>query len=419
MTFWTAPARSTAFDAVVALPGSKSQTNRELVLSALAAGPSTLAQPLVSRDTELMAQALERLGAQIERHEHGWQVIPLTPGTSVSTSIQCGLAGTVMRFVPPIAALLNGQVSFDGDPAARKRPMSTTIDSLKHLGVRIDGGPSLPFTVHGTGSVQGGELTIDASASSQFISALLLSAPQFERGLNLHHQGERVPSAPHIEMTIQALADRGVQVEASATRWTLAPQVIGARDVVIEPDLSNAGVFIGAVLVTGGTVKIQHWPRSTTQAGDRWREIAQAFGAEIVHDGQDLIMTSTGQTRAVKLDLSEVGELTPVIAAVAAFADGPSELTGIAHLRGHETDRLAAIAEQISTLGGEATITDDGLMIHPRAMHAANLKTYADHRMAHAAAIYGVRIPGVRLDDVATTSKTYPNFVTDWEAFVS
>lgn len=419
MDLWPAPHRTSAISASVALPGSKSLTNRELVLSALADGPSMLLRPLVSRDTELMAAALEKLGAKVERDGDHWRVTPLAPGVKITTHVDCGLAGTVMRFVPPIAALLNGSVTFDGDERARMRPMNVTIDSLRSLGITIEGNDSLPFTVNGTGQVVGGELTIDASNSSQFVSALLLAAPKFTNGIKLHHRGERLPSMPHIEMTLECLAQRGVKIEASENNWSVSPGPIQATVVSIEPDLSNAGVFIGAGLVVGGTVRIQHWPNQTTQAGDRWREIATSFGATVTFENGELVIEADGKPKAVQLDLGDVGELTPVVAAVAAFADGPSELSNIAHLRGHETDRLAALEEQLEALGGEVEQTESGLRIIPRAMRATTLRTYDDHRMAHAAAILGLGVPGTQVENIATTAKTYPDFTKDWEAFVS
>ena len=419
MDLWPAPHRTSAFSASVALPGSKSLTNRALVLSALADGPSMLIRPLVSRDTELMAAALESLGAKVEQDGDHWRVTPLTVGAGITTHIDCGLAGTVMRFVPPIAALLNGAVTFDGDERARSRPMNVTIDSLRALGINIQGDNSLPFTVHGTGEVSGEELTIDASNSSQFVSALLLAAPRFTNGIKLHHRGERLPSTPHIEMTLECLNQRGVKTSASGNDWSVSPGPIEAKVVSIEPDLSNAGVFIGAALVVGGTVRIQHWPSQTTQAGDRWREIAFRFGASVKLDNSDLVIEADGKPKAVQLDLGDVGELTPVVAAVAAFADAPSELSNIAHLRGHETDRLAALEEQIEALGGEVEQTETGLRIIPRAMHASTLQTYADHRMAHSAAILGLGVPGTQVENIATTAKTYPDFAKDWEVFVS
>ncbi|MBW9211076.1 3-phosphoshikimate 1-carboxyvinyltransferase [Mumia sp. zg.B21] len=419
---WAAPFRLDPVDATVSLPGSKSQTNRALVLSALADGPSRLARPLVSRDTSLMAEALRTLGVGVVEDGDAWVVTPATWGTPLgAVHIDVGLAGTVMRFVPPVAALADGEVTFDGDDRARERPMATTVSSLRALGVTVvdRGDGRLPLAVRGDGHVRGGAVTIDASASSQFLSALLLAGARYAEGVDVRHDGPPVPSATHVEMTLTELRRRGVTVEASTDRWTVEPGPIAAYDTTIEPDLSNAGAFVAGALVTAGRVRVTGWPRATDQAGDRWRRIAEAFGADVSFDGDDLVVTAPPALDGVTLDLRDEGELAPVVAAVAALASGPSTLTGIGHLRGHETDRLAALAAEISRLGGEVEEGTDQLTIRPRPLHGATLRTYADHRMAHAAAVLGLAVKDVRVEDVATTAKTYPGFAQDWERFAS
>ncbi|KHL17016.1 3-phosphoshikimate 1-carboxyvinyltransferase [Mumia flava] len=420
---WSAPYRPEPLDAAVSLPGSKSQTNRALVLAALADGPSRLHRPLVSRDADLMADALAALGAGIVRDAEHWTVTPAPLGQPLgAVTIDCGLAGTVMRFVPAVAALFDATTTLDGDPRARERPMGGTLDALRGLGVALDTpqGDRLPFAVHGTGTVAGGPLTIDASESSQFVSALLLVAPRFADGLDLRHAGERMPSLPHVAMTLDELRRRGVEVEEpEPARWIVRPGAVRALDAEIEPDLSNAGAFLGGVLVTGGRLRVRHWPTRTTQAGDRWRSIAVSFGAAVERDGDDLVVTATGVPRGVDLDLGDVGELTPVVAAVAALADGPSRLRGIGHLRGHETDRIAALATELRRVGCTVDEHDDGLTIVPGPLRSADLETYADHRMAHAAAVLGLAAKGTRVHDVETTAKTYPGFADDWERFAS
>ena len=418
---WTAPHRATPLDAQVLVPGSKSLTNRLLVLAALGDGPSVLIRPLASRDTHLMADALGSLGARIERDDGAWTITPAPDGVTGDIAVDCGLAGTVMRFVPPVAALTRASVTFDGDERARVRPMSTLVTALRALGVEInDGGRSaLPFTVLGTGQVTGGSLDIDASASSQFVSALLLTAPRFEQGLDLHHTGGHLPSQPHIEMTIAELRRRGVAIDAAPDRWVVEPGPIAALDADVEPDLSNAGPFVAAALVTGGSMRVVGWPEATTQAGDAWRSIAEAFGGQVDRDGADLVFRGGSALRGVELDLHDVGELTPVVAAVAALAEGESRLTGVAHLRGHETDRLAALAAEINRLGGGVEELDDGLLIRPRPLHAGVFSTYDDHRMAQAAVVLGLRVPDLVVENVGTTAKTYPDFATVWERTVT
>lgn len=426
---WTAPVATRPLRAVISLPGSKSLTNRELVLAALADGPSTLHAPLWSRDSELMIDGLRALGTRIERTagsgEFGDDLV-VTPADELtgSTTIECGLAGTVMRFLPPVAALALGPTTFDGDEYARHRPMAGVVHGLQRLGVDLDDDRrgTLPFTVHGTGRVEGGPLEIDASASSQFVSALLLSAARFERGLDLTHRGERVPSLPHIEMTIATLAGHGVAVATPEPgRWVVEPGPIRAADVDIEPDLSNAAPFLIAALVAGGSVTVTGWPADTTQVGAQLAELLPRFGARVERAGDRLtVHAPAGDAgrrgiRGVELDLSEAGELVPNLVALAAFADTPSTFTGIGHIRHHETDRLAALATELNALGGRVTELDDGLHIEPAELTGGPWRAYADHRMATTGAIVGLAVPGVVVDDIGTTSKTLPQFPELWE----
>lgn len=422
---WQAPFAARPINATVAIPGSKSLTNRYLVLAALADGPSRLRAPLHSRDSALMVEALRQLGAAItEAPGDGsfgpdLEVTPIrseAPATDVS--IDCGLAGTVMRFVPPVAALRNGTTVFDGDPHARKRPMGAIIEALGALGVAVhapDGGAasSLPFEVDGTGEVRGGHLVIDASASSQFVSALLLVGARFTEGLHLEHVGKPVPSLDHINMTVAVLRDVGVVVDCSVPdHWIVQPGPIAAFDQRIEQDLSNAGPFLAAALATGGTVRIPDWPSQTTQVGKLWPSILTEMGATVTLDGGTL--TVTGGPGIKGADFDETSELAPTVAALCALATGPSRLTGITHLRGHETDRLAALVTEINRLGGDAEETSDGLVIRPAQLHGGVVHSYADHRMATAGAILGLAVEGIEVQDIATTTKTLPDFPRLW-----
>lgn len=419
---WPAPVASGPVSAAVSLPGSKSLTARELVLAALADGPSLLRAPLHSRDSSNMVDALKALGVGIEEKrgesEFGADLL-VTPAEELlgSTTIDCGQAGTVMRFVPPVAGLALGPTMFDADDSARGRPMGAIIAALRALGVDVndDGRGSLPFTVHGTGRVAGGAINVDASSSSQFVSALLLSARRFDDGLDLTHSGERLPSLPHIEMTVAALAARGVEVESPEVgRWIVRPGAIAARDVEIEPDLSNAAPFLAAAVVTGGSVTIIGWPDETTQVGADLAELLPLFGATVTRDGDRLTVTGPDRISPVELDLTTGGELAPALVAIAALADGPSEITGIGHIRHHETDRLAALAAEINGLGGSVTELEDGLRIEPRPLHGGVWRSYEDHRMATAGAIVGLVVPGVEIENVETTAKTLPQFTQLW-----
>jgi len=410
----------------VALPGSKSLTNRYLVLAALATGTSRLRRPLRSRDTLLMAAALHSLGASVTDIPGGepgcddWLIAPAS--LTGSTSVDCGLAGTVMRFLPPVAALADGPVAFDGDARARNRPMAPLIDALRALGARIsdDGRGTLPFTVEGSGRMPGGSVTLDASASSQFISALLMAGPRFEQGVTIRHDGKPIPSEPHIEMTVEVLRDCGAIVDDSqANIWRVEPSEIYPLDVEVEPDLSNAAAFLAAAVVAGGSVRVPGWPQHTTQAGDAIRNIFDAMGADVLLERSGLTVTGDRQIRGLDVDLHDAGELTPVIVAVAALADSPSRIRGIAHLRGHETDRLAALFTEVNALGGSVDMAEDGLRITPKPLQGGLFHTYGDHRMAMAGAVLGLRVPGVVVENVETTDKTLPEFAARWTHMVN
>ncbi|WP_307828550.1 3-phosphoshikimate 1-carboxyvinyltransferase [Antrihabitans sp. YC2-6] len=420
MSYWSAPRAAGPVRASVTLPGSKSITNRAFVLAALAAGPSTITGALRSRDTNLMIEALRTLGAGIEGDG---PTLRVTPAPLVGGAVDCGLAGTVMRFLPPVAALATGAVEFDGDAQARVRPLGTILDGLRALGADIDGN-GLPFTVRGSGSLRGGDVTIDASGSSQFVSGLLLSAARFDEGVTVHHSGKSVPSMPHIEMTLEMLRTAGVGVEAPsdnglADTWRVLPGPIAAVDWDIEPDLSNATAFLAAAAVTEGEVSVPHWPASTTQPGDAIREILRDMGVEVALAESVLTVRGPKRLQGIDIDLHDVGELTPTVAALAALAESPSWLRGIAHLRGHETDRLAALSNEINALGGRVVETDDGLEITPAALRGGRWHSYADHRMATAGAILGLRIDGIDIEDIGTTAKTLPNFVDMWERMLT
>jgi 3-phosphoshikimate 1-carboxyvinyltransferase len=414
---WPAPHAHAPVDARVALPGSKSLTNRELVLAALADGPGLVRRALRSRDTELMASALTALGSSVDTSGDDWSVIPgISPDDARDVAIDCGLAGTVMRFVPPVAALRGGETAFDGDPHARTRPMAEVLGALRSLWVTVQSETDrLPFTVKGSGRVRGGNVVIDASTSSQFVSALLLSAPRFEQGIDVRHGGEPVPSLPHIDMTVACLRARDVEVDdSSPNRWRVLPGPIAARDVTIEPDLSNAAPFLMLALTSGGRVTVADWPAETTQAGDALREILTQMGAEVTRDDEGLTVRGTGAIHGIDVDLHDTGELAPAVAALAALADSPSRLRGIAHIRGHETDRLAALAKELTALGGDVTEHDDGLSLRPAPLHGGTFHTYADHRMAQAGVVVGSAVDGVLVEDVETTSKTFPGFARVW-----
>ncbi|MFG1950216.1 3-phosphoshikimate 1-carboxyvinyltransferase [Micromonospora sp. NPDC048830] len=418
---WTAPTASDPVVASLRLPGSKSMTARALVLSALAGGPSTLARPLRARDTELMAGALRALGAHMSiADDDRWLVRPHP--LAGPAHVDVGLAGTIMRFVPPVAGLAEGRITFDGDPQARTRPLGPLIGALRSLGVRIEtpATGSLPLTVFGAGRVTGGEVVIDASASSQLVSGLLLAAPRFDRGVVVRHVGPPVPSAPHLRMTVQMLRAAGAAVDDTVPDvWVVEPGPLSGRGWEIEPDLSGAVPFFAAALVTGGEVTLRGWPRSSAQPVEQLRGLLQRMGGEVSLSTEGLTVRGTGTVRGIDADLSDVSELTPALTALAMLADSPSRFTGVAHIRGHETDRIAALAREFTAVGADITESTDGLEIRPRPLRGGVFRTYHDHRMAHAAAVAGLAVPGIELDDVSCTSKTMPEFPALWSAMVT
>ena len=417
---WPAPYTSRPVHATVTVPGSKSQTNRALVLAALAAanGVSTISGALRSRDTDLMIGALQALGLRVDGPADELAVSgEIAP--PADARIDCGLAGTVLRFVPPLAAmgLVPGRyVTFDGDEQARVRPITPLLDGLRGLGVDIDG-DGLPFRVRGTGKVAGGAVDIDASASSQFVSGLLLAGSSFTDGLTVHHVGSSLPSAPHIAMTVAMLRQAGVDVDdATPNSWQVRPGPVAARHWQIEPDLSNAVPFIAAAVVSAGTVRITGWPAAGIQPADAILSVLAQLNCVVKQGDSYLEVQGPQSYPGVDVDLRDVGELTPSVAVLAALAapGSVSRLSGIAHLRGHETDRLAALSSEINRLGGDCRETADGLEITATALHADTWQSYADHRMATAGAIVGLCVDGVRVDDIETTAKTLPNFPTMW-----
>ncbi len=412
---WPAPRALSPVSLTISLPGSKSLTNRALILAALADGPSVVGRALRSRDTTLMATALQSLGTTVEATGSDWLV---TPGSwTRDADVDCGLAGTVMRFVPPAAALSSGAINFDGDPHMRTRPVNAMLTALRTLGANIDDGlrGGLPFTIEGLGSMAGGRVVIDASASSQFVSALLLAGARYDSGVDVRHDGKPVPSQPHIEMTIQLLRSHGVSVDDSdPNRWAVAPGPIRAVDHVIEPDLSNAAPFVALAAVSGGRVLIEDWPLQTTQPGDALREILTQMGCTVSLSDDGLEVHGADTIQGVDLDLHDVGELTPAIAALCALADSPSHLRGVAHIRHHETDRITALATELRKLGADVTEHDDGLSLRPAPLHGGAFRTYADHRMAHAGVIIGAAVDGILVENIATTAKTFPDFAGAW-----
>ena len=417
MTRWAAPTATAQLSGRVVVPGSKSSTARAYVLAALADAPSRLTGVLDARDTALMRGALTVLGVTFSDEPDG--TVLVTPPSSFSPGvIDVGQAGTIMRFVPALAALADGTTRFTGDAEAEVRPVGPLLDGLAQAGADIEHAGAIPFTVHGSGAVRGGPVRIDASGSSQFVSGLLLAGARFEKGLHLHHVGDPVPSRPHIGLTVAMLADRGVAVEQTgADSWSVAPGPIAARDDVIEPDLVNAAVFLAAALPSGGSVSVP-WPDHTVQAADTILATLTALGGTVTRAPGVVTVTGTGAVQGADLDLSLASELTCIAAALLALSATGGRIRGVGHIRGHETDRLAALDAELTARGAHVEQTPDGLIITPGPLRGGTWATYADHRMAHAGAVLGLAVPGIELDDVGATTKTMSDFPGLWAGLV-
>ena len=397
-------------------------TNRALVLAALADGRSVVRRPLRSRDTELMAAALRVLGVSIIDGADGEWLVDGVPGVLHPTGgqVDVGNAGTVARFVPPLAVLTDGAVRFDGDPRVRQRPLGPLLRALASLGADLDGLGALPVTVSGRGGLRGGEVTLDASQSSQLVSGLLLAAPRYGNGLLVRHDGPPLPSAPHLAMTVEMLRLSGADVDDSGPgRWRVSPGPLAARDAAVEPDLSTAAAYLAAPLVAGGAVTVPDWPASTTQPGAALPDLLTAMGGRVTRSGSDLTVAAGDRLVGIEADLRDAGELTPVLTALAALADGPSRFTGVAHLRVQETDRLAALATELNAIGADVRELPDGLDIRPRTLSGGALSSYDDHRIAMAWAVLGLGVEGILVRDVATTRKTVPDFVGSWTSMIA
>jgi 3-phosphoshikimate 1-carboxyvinyltransferase len=433
---WAPPLARGSVEATIRLPGSKSMTNRALVLGALAETPTTIVGPLRARDTNLMTKAIVAMGATVEESgpvsggpadADGLAVWTVTPGhVSGRASIDVGNAGTVLRFVPPVAGLQTADVEFTGDPRAAQRPVGELLAGLRQAGMDIeDGGRgAVPFVVRGRGRVAGGVVTLDASASSQLVSGLLLAAPRFDAGLEITHRGGRVPSAPHIAMTAAMVTAAGGELEARNVNgaggvpdfWLVRPGRLAPGTIAVEPDLSNSAPFLAAALVTGGRVTIPAWPASSLQAAGQIMDVLAQMGARWERAGSGVRIEGSGAIHGIKADVRDVNELAPVLTALAALADSPSELTGIGHMRMHETDRLAALAAEIGGLGAHVSELPDGLRIEPRPLRARTepFDSHDDHRLVMAAAVLGLAVPGLRVRNAATVGKTFPAFQALW-----
>ncbi len=410
---WAAPVADGPVAGTVAVPGSKSLTNRALILAAQATGPSTLTAPLRSRDTTLMAAGLRALGVGVTAGTGDWLVEP--GPLNGPAAIDCGLAGTVMRFLPPLAATAPGVVTFDGDPHARTRPMGTVLDALRGLGAQIDG-DRLPFTLHGVGALRGGRVVIDAAASSQFVSGLLLSGARFTEGVTVVHDGKPVPvDAAHRHDGAGVARGRRERRRLRGRHLAGAPGSRGAVDGAHRAGPVQRHPVPGSGRGDRRHRTISHWPATTTQAGAEIRAILAADGLRgRARRRTDLTVTGPDRLTGIDIDLHDVSELTPTVAALAALADGPSHLRGIAHIRGHETDRLSALAADLTGLGGHVTEDRDALHITGGVTHGGRGPPTPTTGWPPPVPSSASGCRGVLVDDIDCTAKTLPDFARMW-----
>lgn len=419
---WIAPQPTAELRGTVALPGSKSASARALVLAALANRPGVLRGVLDSRDTHLMRTGLTQLGAQFTDLSDGTLRVDPIDQVRGGSTIDVGLAGTVLRFLPPIAALAPVATTFVGDPAVSSRPVGPLLDALCVLGARVSRPFEVPFSISGGQVLSGNSVNLDSSASSQFLTALLLVGARLDRGLRIRLSSPTVPSMPHVKMTAAMLGQRGVAVTRPDDHsWIVEPGPIAGTDQTIEPDLTNAATFLAAAVICGGRLSTA-WPEDSLQASDQLAAVLSAFGATLSYDGSGAERTLTVEGPSTplgaELDLSAISEITPVAAAIAAVSTGESHLYGVGHIRGHETDRLSALTTELSRLGVAVTEEVDGLRIQPQPRYPVVWHSYADHRMAHAGALIGLVTPGLQVDDIACTTKTMPDFPQRWAQLI-
>ncbi|MEO7570989.1 MAG: 3-phosphoshikimate 1-carboxyvinyltransferase [Acidimicrobiales bacterium] len=402
-------------DVVVTLPGSKSITNRALVCAALAEGTSELTNALHADDTEAMVEGLREMGVAIEADWAGGRVtVTGTAGRPICDAalIDARLSGTTSRFLLPLAGLGEGLRRVDAANRMRQRPMGEAIEAVRSLGavVRDVGAPGhLPVEVEG-GTLAGGEVAVRGDASSQFLSGLLLSAPAMPAGLTVHLRGELV-SQPYVALTSKVMTAFGVSVGRPDVRtWFVAPQPYLATRYDIEPDASAASYAFAAAVLLDGRAMVTGLGTSALQGDLAFVDVLERMGATVERSATATTVVGTGALQGIDVDMAQISDTAQTLAVVAAFADGPTRITGIGFIRAKETDRIGATVAELRRLGIDALEEADGLVVHPGTMRPATVQTYDDHRMAMAFAVAGLRVPGIQIADPGCVAKTFPGF---------
>ncbi len=408
-----------ALDVTVRPPGSKSITNRALLVAGLAAGTSRLSGPLRSDDTDAMRRCLQALGVEIFDTEDPWRVEGVDGGlTGSAAALDAAASGTTARFITAAATLADGPSTIDGTPRMRERPIGDLVAALRAMGGEIEtplneGFP--PVRVRG-GGVEGGEVTIDARRSSQFASAVLMVAPYSRTGLTLGFVDDVIVSKPYLGTTLEVMTGFGATASwAGEARVRVEPGGYRGTDYSIEADASAAAYPFAAAAVTGGVVRVEGIPPGSTQADLGLLGVLEAMGCEVIFSDATLEVRgpAPGELRGVDVDMTEMPDAVLALAVVAAFADRPSTIRGAGTLRIKETDRLAALEAELRRIGAGASAGPDTLTVEPASLHGALVRTYDDHRMAMAFAIAGLTVPGVVIDDPGCVTKTWPGFFAE------
>ncbi|HTW88904.1 MAG TPA: 3-phosphoshikimate 1-carboxyvinyltransferase [Candidatus Binataceae bacterium] len=407
-------------DAAITPPGSKSITNRALLLAAMASGSSAIEGALFSDDTRQMAGALAQLGFQITADEARGRIEIVGNGGTIPVSdanLSIGGAGTAMRFLAAFATLGHGRLRIDGNQRMRERPMGELLDTLTSLGARAfsEHGNRCPPVIieRGPERFAGGSASIDARTSSQFVSALLMPAPLWRDGLRLQVEGET--ARPFIEMTLRLMERRGAR-SSVAGNMLIVPggQSYQAGSFTVEPDASAASYFAAAAALAGGTVRIRGLDASSVQGDIAFMRVLERMGAAVRFENSEIAVSGRGRLTGVDLAMNAMPDMVPTLAALAPFASSPTRIRGVAFIRHHESDRLRALAVELARIGASVREFDDGLLIEPASgLRPAAIETYDDHRIAMAFAVAGLRLPGLKIRNPGCVAKTYPNFFAD------
>ena len=400
-------------DATVRVPGSKSVTNRALIVAALADGTSTITNPLFADDSYWLMDALVRVGIDVRADSGRGEVHVSGQGGEILASdvdLFVGNAGTVARFLPPLLALGRGPYTVDGVPRMRERPVRDLVDVMRQLGAPVGYAGEegrFPLTIEG-GGIAGGEARVSGSKSSQFVSGLLLAAPYAARPVALLAEGRK--EWPYVGITVTLMREFGAGVETEGKRFAVAPTVYRARDYEVEPDASGASYFMAVAAVTGGRVKLPGLGSASTQGDLRFADVLRDMGCRVELTPDFVEVEGPDQLRGVEVDMNAFSDTMITLSAIAPFAHGPTTIKNIAHTRLQETDRLSAVACELSRLGVQTETTPSSIHIIPSQLRPAAVETYGDHRIAMAFAVTGLVAPGVRIRDPGCVTKTFPGY---------